>query len=73
MRWGQDSSPQVSDVRPRSGNQCTNEPPARSTTSRIAKRKPGIAYPTITTALVQTSNGVPSRTALATPRGIEIR
>ena len=34
---------QFSEVRPRSGNQSKNEPPANSTISRMANRKPGMA------------------------------
>src|SRR4029453_15552576 len=37
------------------------------------EKKPGKGEPTIPAALPHTSNGVPSRTALATPSGIEIR
>ena len=36
-------SRQFSLVRPRSGKNCQNEPPAKSTISKMAKRKPGIA------------------------------
>jgi len=38
-----------------------------------AKRKTGMALPTITTVLVQTSKRLPWRTALAMPSGIETR
>jgi len=43
MRSGHDICDQPSEVRPRSGNQSKNEPPANSTISRMAKRKPGMA------------------------------
>ena len=66
------SSASASEVRPRSGNQLTTLPPAKTTTRRIAKRKPGMAYPTMTAALVHTSKVEPSRTALATPSGMEM-
>src|SRR3954466_7588660 len=68
-----DMSAQLSDVSPRSGNQSKNEPPANSTISRMANRKPGTAYPTMIRAEVHTSNGAPSSTALRMPSGIEIR
>jgi len=43
---------------PRSGNQSRKLPPAKRTTRRTANRKPGIAYPTMTNALVHTSKSI---------------
>ena len=61
---------QPSEVRPRSGNQLKNEPPANRIMSRIANRKPGIAKPTMIAAEVQVSKREPSETALRMPSGI---
>ena len=73
MRAGHDSSDQLSEVSPRSGNHSRNVPPQKSTIRTTPRTNPGSAKPASTAIDDSASKREPSRTAFAMPSGIESR